>query len=73
MILDISVWPILALVGGEIYLYFPGLIILNRLFLKRHGVNVGKVSSEYGAYGLSAIWITSAIVMIVLAIEEIYA
>ncbi|MBE7385647.1 MAG: hypothetical protein F6J95_030140 [Leptolyngbya sp. SIO1E4] len=73
MILDVSGWPILALIGGGIYLYFPGLVILNRIFLKRHGRNIGKASSEYTAYVLGFIWVISAIAMITLAIREISA
>ena len=73
MILDVSVWPILALIGGGIYLYFPGLSVRNRVFLKRHGRNVGKASSEYGAYVFGCIWIISATAMITLAIREISA
>ncbi len=73
MILDVSGWPILALIGGGIYLYFPGPVILNRVFLKRHGRNIGKASSEYTAYVLGFIWIISATAMITLAIREISA
>lgn len=73
MILNVSVWPMLALLGGGIYLYFPGLVILNRVFLKRHGRNIGKASSEYTAYVLGFIWIVSAVAMITLAIREISA
>ena len=73
MIRDVSAWPILALIGGGIYLYFPGLILLNRVFLKKHGKKVGKASSEYTAYVLGFIWFISAVVMITLAIGEISA
>lgn len=73
MILNVSVWPILALMGGGIYLYFSGIIMLNRVFLKRHGRNVGKASSECTAYVFGFIWIISAIAMITLAIGEISA
>ncbi|NET38906.1 MAG: hypothetical protein F6K19_44165 [Cyanothece sp. SIO1E1] len=73
MILKVSSWPIFALIGGGVYLYFSSIIILNRVFLKRHGRNVGKASSEYGAYAFGCIWIISAIAMITLAIREISA
>ncbi|MEM9150108.1 MAG: hypothetical protein AAGB19_06595 [Cyanobacteria bacterium P01_F01_bin.3] len=73
MILDVSVWPILALIGSGIYLYFSCLIMLNRVFLKRHGRNIGKASSEYTAYAFGCIWIISAMAMIALASGEIYA
>ena len=71
MILNVSGWPILALIGGGVYLYFSSIIVLNRVFLKRQGRNVGKASSEYTAYALGFIWIVSAIAMITLAIREI--
>ncbi|MEO1743300.1 MAG: hypothetical protein AAFR99_15995 [Cyanobacteria bacterium J06629_9] len=73
MILDVSGWPILALIGGGVYLYFSSIVVLNRVFLKRHGRNIGKASSEYTAYVLAFIWVASAVAMITLAIREISA
>ena len=71
MILGNSYWPIFALIGGGVYLYFPGVFIITRIVLKKHGKKVGKPSSVYGAYAFGTTWIISAIVMIVLAILEL--
>ena len=72
MIFDAPYWPVLALIGGGIYLYFPGIIMLNRVYLKKHGKDVGKRSSELGAYVFGFTWIAAAVAMIVLAILELY-
>jgi hypothetical protein len=71
MILDYSLWPILALLGGGIYIYFSGVIILHRVFLKSHGIKIGGPSSERGAYVFGVLWIFSAITMILLALQEL--
>lgn len=73
MILKVSGWPIFALIGGGVCLYFSSIIVLNRVFLKEHSRKVGKASSEYGAYIFGCIWIISAIAIITLAIQEISA
>ena len=71
MLLDYEHWPILALVGGGVYLYFPGVFSITRIVLKRNGMRVGSPASEVTAYVLGALWTLSAVYMIVLAIAEI--
>ena len=71
MLLDYNHWPILALVGGGVYLYFPGVFSITRIVLKRDGLKVGSPASETAAYTLGALWTLSALFMIVLAIAEI--
>ena len=71
MLLDHKNWPILALVGGGVYLYFPGVFSITRIVLKRNGLKVGSPASEVAAYILGVLWTLSAIYMIVLAIAEI--
>ena len=71
MLLDIKHWPILALVGGGVYLYFPGVFSITRIVLKRDGLKVGSPASEIAAYTLGILWTLSAICMIVLATAEI--
>jgi hypothetical protein len=66
-----SYWPLFALVGGGVYLYFPGVFMINRVVLKRHGKKVGRPSSVKAAYVFGWIWILSSISMIVLAIIEL--
>lgn len=67
MVLDHPLWPYLALFGGGIFLYFSGLIILTRPFLKKAGTNVGSPASERATYLFGGLWIMSALTMIGLA------
>ena len=71
MILGNSYWPLLALIGGGVYLYFPGVFMITRFVLKRHGKKVGRPSSVWAAYVFGWIWTLSSITMIVLAIMEL--
>ena len=68
MLLDYEHWPILALVGGGVYLYFPGVFSITRIVLKRNGLKIGSPASEMAAYVFGALWTLSAVYMIVLAI-----
>jgi hypothetical protein len=68
-----SYWPFLALVGGGVYLYFPGVYMITRVVLKRHGKKVGSPSSVISAHVVGSISFLSAITMIVLAIMELQA
>ena len=71
LILEHDFWPVLALTGGGIYLYFSGVIILGRVFLKKRGKRIGRPSAEKAAYVFGAIWMLCAITMIVLAVREL--
>jgi hypothetical protein len=71
MILDNGYWPIVALVGGGVYLYFPGVFMITRFVLKRHGMKVGRPSSVRSAYIFGFIWTVSALAMIVLAVLKL--
>lgn len=71
MLLGYESWPILALVGGGVYLYFPSVFSLTRIVLKREGMKVGSPSSQASAYILGALWTLSAVFMIALAVIEI--
>ena len=71
MILNNPLWPILALIGGGVYLYFPGVFIITRIVLKGRGLKVGSRSAERVAYVFGALWFVLAIVMIVRAIIEL--
>ncbi|MGD2152672.1 MAG: hypothetical protein PVG79_05345 [Gemmatimonadales bacterium] len=71
MLLEHPLWPYLGLIGGGIYVYFSGVIILSRVFLKRRGMKVGPASSERAAYVFGVIWILSALTMIALASIEL--
>ena len=71
MLLGNANWPILALVGGGVYLYFPGVFSITRIVLKRDGKKIGRPSSEVTAYVLGALWTLSALYMIALAVTEL--
>jgi hypothetical protein len=57
-------WPYLGLVGGGIFLYFSGLIMLTRIFLKGAGKKVGSRASVRATHLFGSLWIVSALVMI---------
>lgn len=71
MLLENELWPIFALVGGGVYLYFPGVFSITRIVLRRDGLRVGSSASRVSAFVFAALWTLSAIYMIVLAIGEI--
>ena len=71
MILDHKLWPILALIGGGIYLYFPGVFIITRIVIKKRGLKIESRSAELTAYVFGLIWIISAVTMIGLAIKKL--
>ena len=71
MILGQPSWPLFALVGGGVYLYFPGVFIITRIVLKQHGKSVGRPSSVTSANIFGTLWILSAIAMIALAVVEL--
>ena len=71
MLLGNSYWPVLALVGGGVYLYFPGVFIITRIALKKNGMKIGKPASEATAYVFGTLWTLAAIYMIVAAIAEL--
>ena len=71
MLLGFQHWPILALVGGGVYLYFPGVFSITRIVLKRNGMKIGRPASELTAYVFGTLWTLSAICMIALAVAEL--
>ena len=71
MLLGNENWPILALVGGGVYLYFPGVFSITRIVLKREGMKIGRPASELTAYVFGALWTLSALCMIALAVAEL--
>jgi hypothetical protein len=71
MLLGNEHWPILALVGGGVYLYFPGVFSITRIVLKREGRKIGRPASEMTAYVFGTLWTLSAACMIALAVAEL--
>jgi hypothetical protein len=70
MILKQPSWPLFALVGGGVYLYFPGVFMFTRIVLKQRGKRVGRPSSVKLANVLGTFWTLSAVTMISLAVAE---
>lgn len=73
MLLGMEHWPILALVGGGVYLYFPAVFSITRVVLHRDGKKIGSPASVLAAYVLGALWTLSAIYMICLAATRLVA
>ena len=73
MLLGHEDWPLLALVGAGVYLYFPGVFSITRIVLKRNGLKIGTPASEVSAYVLGTLWTLSALYMIALAVAELRA
>jgi hypothetical protein len=71
MLLGYPHWPILALVGGGVYLYFPGVFSITRIALKKNGLKIGRPASEVSAYVFGTLWTLSAVYMIALAVAEL--
>ena len=71
MLVGHEFWPVLALVGGGVYLYFPGVFSITRIVLKREGKKIGRPSSEVAAYVFGTLWTLSAVCMIALAVVEL--
>ncbi len=71
MLLDVKQWPLFALVGGGVYLYFPGVFIITRIVLQKDGKMIGKPASALTAYVLGVLWTLSAIFMLALAVAEL--
>ncbi len=71
LLLDLAYWPLLALLGAGVYLYFPAVFILTRIVLRREGLKVGRPRAVFTAFGLGALWILAAIGMAALAVIEL--
>ena len=71
MLLGSDHWPLLALVGGGVYLYFPAVFIITRLVLQNDGKKIGKPASVVTAYAFGVLWTLSAMYMIALAVFEL--
>lgn len=71
MFLDNPLWPYLGLIGGGIYLYFSGLVVFSRLFLKRANKKIGSSSAVVAAYVFSLIWALTSMAMIVMSYSKL--
>ena len=71
LLLDNSLWPIFGLIGAGIYLYFSGVIVLSRIYLKRIGKKVGSANSEKLAYIYSFVCIFLSLIMIIVSVSNL--
>ncbi|OVE76709.1 hypothetical protein BVX98_05360 [bacterium F11] len=69
MIIENKWWPVFALVGGGVYLYFPGQFIITRIVLKKRGLKIGTRNGEITAYIFGILWTFIALIMIALAVQ----
>ena len=65
-------WPILALIGSGVFIYFSGFIVFSRIFLNKDGKKVGSTNSQVTGYIASVLWVIASFGMIYLSIIEIY-
>lgn len=71
MLLNNPLWPYFGLIGGGIYLYFSGMIVLSRIYLKSVGKKIGGPSAVTAAYAFSAVWVLVTLMMIIMSISEL--
>jgi hypothetical protein len=64
-------WPVFALIGAGVYLYFHGVFSITRIVLQHNGLAIGGRVSGITAYVFGALWALSALVMIGLATAEL--
>ncbi len=72
MIIEAPSWPVVALIGGGVYIYMAAAIILRRYYLIRHGKKVGSVAAVKTAYLFGTLWLLTAMGMIALAIDALH-
>jgi hypothetical protein len=72
MLFDSTYWPVFALIGSGIFVYFSGYIILSRLVLRSAGKKVGSNSSQVSGHVFGLLWIIASIGMSVLSIIKLY-
>lgn len=71
MLLDNSLWPYLGLIGGGIYLYFSGLIVFSRIYLRRENKKIGSAGSVAASYLFSLVWVFISIAMIAMSYNKL--
>ena len=65
---QLSLYTVLALIGGGIYLYFAGRGIAQRLFMQRGGIRIGNPKTVTTAYVSLSLWGLIAIFTIVMSV-----
>jgi hypothetical protein len=67
LLLDNPWWTHFGLVGGGMYLYFAGRMLVVRLLMRRRGIRIGKPATVLLFNGVLAVWGLIAVVTIILA------
>ena len=71
LMLDSPWWAYFGLVGGGMYLYFAGRMIVVRLMMQRHGVRIGKPDTVKLYNAVLTLWGLIAVVTIIMAVAAL--
>ena len=71
LLLDVSAWAHLGLVGGGIYLYFSGRGVFQRLAMQRRGMRIGSDASVRVGIVFLLLWGGAALVAIAAAASDL--
>ena len=64
-------WPLLALIGGGVYVYFAGRGIVQRILMQRRGIAVGNPKTVKVFYLFLGLWGAAGLAAILLASFEL--
>ncbi len=67
LLIDNSSWAYFGLVGGGIYLYFSGRMLVVRLLMQRHDIRIGKPETVKLYNAVLVLWGLIAIVTVIFA------
>ena len=71
LLLENTLWPYFGLVGASIYLYYSGVIIFSRIYLKSYGKKIGSIASVKTAYIYGMVSIVVSLIMIAMAVNNL--
>lgn len=71
LILDSPWWAYFGLVGGGMYLYFAGRMIVVRLMMQQHGIRIGKPETVKLYNAVLTLWGLIAVVTIIMAVAAL--
>ncbi len=64
-------WPLFALTGGGVYLYFAGRGIIQRILMQRHGVSIGTSKTVMVFSVFLGLWGTAGLAAILMGSFEL--
>ena len=71
LILNSTLWPYFGLVGGGMYLYFSGRMIVVRRAMQRRGIRIGKPETVKLFNVVLTLWGLIAVVTIIMAVAAL--